>query len=124
MSDCNVCVYFDGDTAELFEQVNRKARKDYQCCECARPIKRGECYQFCKMFFEGEWSSYRTCLACAEIRKAFSCEGECVGGLFWDQMEELFADITISGDCLNKLKSQEAKRYFAQRYREWQESRA
>lgn len=124
MSDCNVCVYFDGDTAEVFEQDNRKARKDYKCCECDRQIAKGSLYQFCKMLFEGEWSTYRTCLPCAEIRKAFSCEGECLGGVFWDEMEELFRDIEVSGDCLKKLQSPEAKRYFAERYRSWKEARA
>lgn len=124
MSDCNVCVWFDGDMAEVFHAKNVKARKDYACSECNRPIPKGTIHQFAKLFGDREWSSYRTCLPCAEIRAAFCCEGEQFGGVFWEQMEELFGGITISGDCLKKLKTPEAKRYFAERYRQWKERKA
>lgn len=123
MSECNVCIYFDGDSAEVFEQQNRKARKDYVCSECERPISKGAVYQYCKMLFAGEWSFYRTCLVCAEIRKAFCCEGEMLGGIFWSQMEE-YGFPEMNRGCLSKLTTVDAKRYFAQRYREWREARA
>src|SRR5438270_4402360 len=88
VSNCDVCLIFDGDPAEVFTQENRKARKQYECCECARTIRIGETYQICKMMYEGQWDTYRTCLICAEIRKAFSCEGESIGGSFWDEMND------------------------------------
>lgn len=124
MSDCNVCLYFDGDYAEFFHKKEVVARKDYKCSECDRDIPKGTKYQVASMKCDGEFSSYKTCLACAEIREVFYCEGEQFGGMFWEQMEELFGDITVSGDCLKKLKTPEAKRYFAERYRQWKEARA
>lgn len=125
MSDCNVCLIFEGEPAEVFTQVNRRARKQYDCCECGRPIVKGELHQFCNMLCEREWQSYRTCLICAEIRKAFSCDGECIGGVFWEEMNDYgFPEIGKSGDCLKKLTTPEAKRYFAERYRQWNEARA
>lgn len=122
MSDCNVCLWFDGDSAVVFNAKYVKARKDYECSECSRPIAKGTVHQFAKMLCDGEWISYRTCSPCAEIRYAFSCDGEQFGGMFWEQMEELFGDIAVSGDCLKKLKTPEAKRYFAERYRQWKEA--
>ena len=123
MSGCGVCLLFDGETAEVFTQVDRKARRNYKCCECERPIAQGTVHQVCNVLCDGEWSTYRTCLVCAEIRKAFCCEGEVVGGVFWAEMADYgFPEITKSGDCLSRLTTAEAKRYFAQRYREWREA--
>lgn len=126
MSDCSVCLYFDeGNTADLFHQAAVCARKDYTCSECERPIVKGTIHQVAKMLYEGEWSAYRTCLVCAEIRKAFCCQGEQFGGIFWSEMNEYgFPEISNSGDCLKRLSTPEAKRYFAQRYREWKEAQS
>lgn len=123
MSDCNVCLYFDGEYAEFFSQKEVVGRKDYECSECGRVMPKGTKHQVASMKCEGDFSSYRTCLVCAEIRKAFCCDGEQFGGMFWEQMEELFGDITANGECMKKLTTPEAKRYFAERIRQWNESR-
>lgn len=123
MSDCSVCLYYDGDYAEVFNSKNVRARKEYSCSECERPIPKGETHQVATMLCDGAWETFRTCLVCAEIRKAFCCEGEFFGGMFWEEMQDYgFPSIAKSGDCLKRLSSPEAKRYFAQRYREWQEA--
>lgn len=118
MSECGVCLYFDGDYAEFFSQKEVVGRKDYECSECDRVIPKGAKHQVASMKCDGDFSSYRTCLVCAEIREAFCCEGEMFGGIFWSDMEDYgFPEMTRG--CLAKLKTQEARRYFAQRYREW-----
>lgn len=125
MSDCNVCLMFDGDCADVVNVSIVAGRKEYECSECERPIAKGEKHQFAKLLSDGSWDSYRTCLVCAEIRKAFSCEGELFGGMFWSEMADYgFPEVSKSGDCLERLTTPEAKRYFAQRFREWKESRA
>lgn len=124
MSDCNVCVFFDGDEAEFFYAHNVQGRKDCRCSECDLLITSGTIHQRARMRNEGIWSTHRTCLVCAEIRRAFCCHIEMYGGVFWEHMTELFEEIEVSGDCLGKLKTPEAKRYFAQRYREWKEATA
>jgi|SRR5579863_434117 len=124
MSDCSVCLTVDESVVcDVFRQQNVRARKPHRCCECGRLIAKGELHQLCNMLCEGEWSAERTCLVCAEIRKAFYCHGEMIGE-FWSQMEDYaFPEITQGSDCLKKLTTVEAKRYFAKRYRDWKEAR-
>ncbi len=46
------------------------ARKDYLCCECRRPIKKGDVYWYfaaCWPSISG-WNSFKTCLRCEEIK--------------------------------------------------------
>ena len=125
MSDCDVCLVFDGDPAEFFSVKEVTGRKEHKCSECDRAIPVGTKHQVASMKCDGEFSSYRTCLVCAEIRKAFCCDAEVFGGVFWSEMADYgFPEISKSGDCLKKLTTPEAKRYFAERYRQWKESRA
>ncbi len=46
------------------------ARKDHRCCECRRPIKKGDVYWYfaaCWPSISG-WNSFKTCLRCEEIK--------------------------------------------------------
>lgn len=52
----------------VFNQKNRKARKQHQCCECYSEISSGEEYQFTSGIWDGEPSSYKICLSCVELR--------------------------------------------------------
>lgn len=111
-------------STEFFNQKEVVGRKEHECSECNQNIRIGERHQVVNMKCDGEFGSYRTCLVCAEIRKAFCCEGEMYGGVFWSEMNDYgFPAVAQSeGDCLSKLTTPEAKRYFAKRFREWQES--
>ena len=118
MSDCGVCVYQDFEPADIFEQEDCVARKPWNCSECRRGIKVGEKYQLTSMLIEGHWQKVRDCLVCAEIRKAFSCDGECCGGgMFWESMRDNFDSLNES--CFDKLTTPEAKKYLRERWMEW-----
>jgi len=47
-----------------------KARKDYVCCECQRPIVKGSAYWYFKACWPSMngWANYKTCLKCKKIR--------------------------------------------------------
>jgi len=57
---CNL----DYDRADLYEKINRKARKEHICCECGRIIKKGESYSYVFGVWGKNVSSYRTCSHC------------------------------------------------------------
>lgn len=53
---------------DLFECREVIGRKSYHCCECFKLIERGERHQHIKGLWEGEWSSFRTCFDCCDLR--------------------------------------------------------
>lgn len=118
MGDCNVCLYFDDcEPADVFHVENRRARKTWHCDECRCEISVGNEYEYAAMLFDGEWTHYRTCLICSEIRGAFSCGGVMYGGEFWPQFTDMFPSLNSS--CLDKLKTPAAKAYLLKRWRDW-----
>jgi len=120
MGDCGVCIGVDyGDCeTEFFEQTWPKARKLHQCSECDRPIAPGTTYQRCVGKSDGEFWTFNTCTICAEIRKAFSCEGELLGGMLWEEMQD-YAFPALNESCFDKLQTVEAKKYLRERWMKW-----
>jgi hypothetical protein len=69
MCDC----YFDNPPT-LYEQRTVKGRKPHKCCECLRVIERGERHEYVKGLWDGEFSEYRTCDKCVDMRSAAKVE--------------------------------------------------
>lgn len=60
---------FDHDEfADVWRESHPKARKDYKCVECCRPIKKGEVYHCMRSLFEGSWTNTRECAKCEHAR--------------------------------------------------------
>lgn len=47
-----------------------RAKRDYRCVECSKPIPKGAQYESYGGLWEGEWSTYRTCIPCRDLREA------------------------------------------------------
>lgn len=120
MSDCGVCIGGDYGycPAEFFDVLWPKARKAHTCSECNRIIERGDTYQRCNGKSDGEFWSFITCAVCAEIREAFSCEGESLGGMMWEEMQD-YAFPSLNESCFDKLQTVEAKKYLRECWMEW-----
>lgn len=100
---CSIDMDADGHT-EFYSEVVRRARKPYKCCECYEPISVGERYEAAAGKWEGEIFTERTCLPCAEIRRAFACSW--VFGKLWETIrDQLFGgwNDMKAIDCLAKL---------------------
>jgi hypothetical protein len=118
MSDCGVCIYNDDAVhVEFFRSAVRHAAKEHKCCECDKIIAKGERYEYASGKCEGEFWDAKTCLICAEIAEAFSCDGRLYGGNLWDSMGELYRDMNIS--CVDKLTSAAAKEELLRRWNKW-----
>lgn len=118
MSDCGVCIYNDDAVhVEFFRSETRRALKAHKCCECDKPIQYGERYEYASGKCEGDFWTAKTCLVCAEIAEAFSCEGRLYGGNLWDSLSELYRDMNIS--CLDRLTTAVAKAELLRRWNEW-----
>lgn len=119
MSDCGVCVGgYDGGLSEFFiKRIINKSRRSHKCSECNAVIDSGKSYQVVSGKSEGDFWSYKTCLICAEIRSAFSCEGETLGGMFWSDMEYCWEALNTS--CFDRLETPEAKAQLRRRWMQW-----
>jgi hypothetical protein len=121
MSDCGVCISnahrFDGP-ADIWESNIVKARRNYKCCECGRPIERGAKYERYDILFDGKWSHYRTCVLCAEISSAFCCDGRLFGNL-WNDFDESEIWPAITTACFDRLDTPEAKAELRRRWMKW-----
>jgi len=119
MSDCGVCVYsgLDDCSIDFFRKEIRRAAKAHKCCECDKQIEKGERYEYASGKCEGEMWQAKTCLVCAEIADAFSCEGRMYGGEFWSQFTDLFAELNTT--CFDRLTTVAAKQELQRRWQEW-----
>lgn len=119
MSDCGICITHDFEgPADVWESINRKARKQYRCCECGKTIEVGDTYELYSILYDGSWSKYKTCLVCAEIAAAFCCDGRIFGTLWSDFHDcDIWQEITTA--CFDKLDTPEAKAELRRRWMRW-----
>jgi|SRR6478735_681589 len=112
----------DDGRPDCSDTIIRRARKEHRCCECRKPIMKGQRYELISGVWEGRPDSYKTCLPCVEIRDHFACEGWIFGQVWSDLRENFFPDMVAGGECMQGL-SPEAKQilidarmawYFAQ----------
>jgi len=84
--------YCDFDPADIWNERNRRARKQYTCYECREKIEPGDEYVYISTLAEGRWSHYRICDCCEEGWKILREAGHCylIGGLqeAWEQLYE------------------------------------
>lgn len=62
--DCS-CDY---DPPEFYCKTTPKARKRHRCEECAGPISPGEAYELVSGKWEGNFSVFKTCQRCVDLR--------------------------------------------------------
>lgn len=70
------------DTPSVQTIVHRVARKDHLCCECRSVIPRRAIYELTEGLWDGKWSSFRTCIACVEVRERLDLDCHTFGDLY------------------------------------------
>lgn len=89
---------WDEDECDImFEQHSTVSLVDLECVECKGEIPVGTEYEHTWGVWEGDESTFSTCLACARIRTDFCCDGVGFGEL-WLTLREAFRDIKGSDD--------------------------
>lgn len=105
----------EGDAASCHTESTRTARKEHRCCECREAILKGARYEYQSGIWDGEPSSFKTCLSCVEIRDHFACDGYLFGQLWCDLEENFFPDMRAGGKCLDGLSPEAKGRMFDKR---------
>lgn len=104
MSDAMCCPLSEpDDRARVYHRTTRRAGKPHVCCECRQPIAKGAEHSYVSMLLDGAWSTWRTCLVCAEIGDHFACGGRIIGTLWYELEESFFPDMTAGGQCMDGL---------------------
>jgi hypothetical protein len=108
------------ESATVYNQDERTARKDHACFECGETIPARSRYEHISMLFDGHWDSFKLCLSCREIGDHFTC-GSRTLGILWEELEEyFFPDMKAGGPCMDGL-SPEAKARLFERRLKWME---
>lgn len=119
-----MCLSMDYDGSnEFYRDEVRRARKAWRCCECREDIAAGQRYEYAVGKSGGDIFSARTCVACAEIREAFTC-GSWIFGQLWKAIrEDMFPrwNEMSAIDCLAKLTTDAAIAKMRAEYAEWKE---
>lgn len=71
------CISIDNGPEVMTEEI-RKARKAHRCCECGGKIAPSDTYEYVKGLWDGDWSEFKTCEKCADLRSSLmevSCPG-------------------------------------------------
>jgi hypothetical protein len=85
--------------AEVWSQREQRARKGYECYECGRLIPAGERYVYTFSIQDGDTQTYRTHVACEDLRD-FIRDVAC-GGRGYIPMAGLYEEIREAGDYLD-----------------------
>lgn len=108
----------DGEGASFSSTTTPRAKKPHRCCECREEIPVGAKYERTTGAWDGDFSTYMTCLSCVEIRNHFACDGWIFGWL-WDDLEaNFFPAMRAGGPCMEGL-SPEAKARLFERREAW-----
>lgn len=65
-----MCLCDTADAPSAFQKTMRLARRDHHCCECHRPIRAGDRYEYASGIWDGSPGSYKTCLRCVRLRSS------------------------------------------------------
>jgi hypothetical protein len=107
---CDVGVDFD-EGPEFYTEKIIKARKQHKCNECRGMINKGEKYERVTGKWDGNVSTYKTCLDCLSIRKQFFSNGWSFSDMLWDLKDHIVeTDAGLSQECIAKLTSSARER--------------
>lgn len=127
MSNCDVCIggedyyFLVSDVGEIVLALAEK------CLECGDVIEPGQTAQQCNYataeddLEEGDDDTpdyHYTCMACAEIRTAYTCEGSEMFGSMWESLGEVSSDLKMAGECWDNL-SATGKAKLMEHWRKW-----
>lgn len=87
MIHCDCSIDYDIASPEFSSSRIVKARQKHRCCECHENISVGKKYEYVSGCWEGEFSTFKTCLRCVALRDKHCSGGFIYGGLF-EQLRE------------------------------------
>lgn len=97
MCDC----YWD-NPPKFYNCRTVKGRKEHKCDECLRAIEKGELHEYAKGLWEGEFSTFRTCMTCRDMVKEISLQCYCHGQLMDEVDVRDYPEVQSVADFLER----------------------
>ena len=84
-----MCMFDYSDPPEFFVSQTHTARKEHECVECRRTIKKGERYHTDSGKWDGQFAYFKTCGQCNAATQFLEkvCDGYLIGSVY-DDLEE------------------------------------
>ena len=104
MNNCSCSIEAsEGEPCSFLNIKYIRARKKHNCCECKKIIQPKEQYERLSGCWEGGFGTYKTCMDCVSIRKAFFCTFvfESLYEYLREEIRETDGD--LSQDCIAML---------------------
>jgi len=79
------------------------ARKIHKCCECGESINIKDEYEYLKGNWDGQYSTFKTCLPCLSVRNTMFKDGYCFGMIWNDVIENIFENGGMPENCISRL---------------------
>lgn len=83
---CRIDAAYDAELVTMESHRTRRARKAHKCGECQEEIKIGGQYEESRSLFDGQWTTFKTCELCSEIRQKLFCSW--VWGQMWEDIAQ------------------------------------
>ena len=83
---------------EPYEHTTPTARTEHECCECGCTIQPGDTYEHVRGCWDGSWSTFKTCIPCADLRDRLADGGEYHHGRLGERVHEEFTPINQARD--------------------------
>ena len=80
---------FYDDPVDVWDEVQRRARKIHTCHECYRVIKTGSIYYAISILYDGRWSRHKQCESC---NQAFDMARQAGLGPYVDGLSECITE--------------------------------
>jgi hypothetical protein len=74
-----MCDHCSTESADIYRELRRKARKEHHCRECGTLIRKGETYVYGSGIFEGAAFSLKFCQLCSRISDAHFAAARAIG---------------------------------------------
>lgn len=89
----------------MWEKI-RKAKKQHECCECRESIRVDERYERITGVWDGEFSTFKTCMPCARLREYLLTESDLdAEEVYFGQLHETVEEARRCGLRLHPLMS-------------------
>lgn len=103
----------DYESADVYREMTRNARKDHRCAECRTTIKAGDTYLYASGIWDGRPDSFAFCTDCEALKKEWFAlarkDGLCEPCWEFGSMHDaIFAWVEESADVLADRERQAA----------------
>lgn len=77
----------NADLPDTYWVSHPKAKQPHRCCECRGTISPGETYERYQGVWSGDFSTYKTCTDCLELRSIVTTDGWEFGQMYDEVFE-------------------------------------